>query len=840
MKLKRIQIAIEAALALVLLGLGHYYVSTQRAIYPLDGYAYYAAALLVCWHLVNSTRAKTDPVWNALAGSFRSALALIWHSLHTLLPVMSLRVRFAIVIAINILAAIFALALPSGWWLILWLGSIVLLLSPFLARSISAATASVPRPWVEPSISIDRAPNLIGLLISIGLLIAGQMVIVSSAASFQIELATSINEAWRLGLANPSAALSGLASLTLGLLLFAIVTRRSAVIDVPRLCIDAPVHLQKKLSNWWIAVGAIGFAIWLSVIRAVGEDATGWGGVLPWLLSIGLIALCWWQIDRTRGVRLAIQLDRSEWIVLGLAAIAILIVFIFQLRDVPNSLWGDEGAFFSIARDMAQGKYLPDFFGFGAYGTFPAPGSFFQSFFLAIFGANIFAWRLGSAVAALLVIFPLYFLVRATLGKRVAWLSIVLYAALPYLLTYARLGYNNSQSIAPVALTLLLTWLAAKRASPFFAFLAGCAGGLGFLTYTAAELGIVVALGWLIWMWLVRSGQRRTIAIAAASYLLGSAMVAGPTLAYQTARAPQMFAYKQAESIFANVIYARDLFPDEQLFATTGSFRVGDQELFYDPTIYSTLLGRGVIRTALGFQTSSVVNENYLISALADPLGAIYLLGLGWCLIRLRRPAYAIWPAWLIVGAVALSVIDTYPPRAAHMLPVVPAIAVLGALGLVAGVDLLARVVGGLPDRVKSIVLIGAATVLVLLGLKIYFIDMPPRFPPDLENTMFWQAQSMPRGSDITLIQPDGLPNDFVPWGLRELDLGVNFHLIKPADFAVLDPQSLCPAECRFFFIQSNYSPTYERLIAIFGMKPIRKFSDQLGPNGFYEFNPNE
>jgi 4-amino-4-deoxy-L-arabinose transferase-like glycosyltransferase len=840
MKLKHIQIGIEAALALGLLGVGHYYVSTQRAVYPIDGYVYYGLAILVCVHLARAARVDTDPVWRALIGSFRSALTLIGHSLRTLLPVMSLRVRFAIVIAINILAAIVALVLPIGGWLILWLGSIALLLSPLLARSVSAATASVSRTWTEPAISINRAPNVIGLLIAIGLLIVGQMVIVSNSAVLQIETATSINEALRLGLPYPAAALSGLVLLWAGLVLFAIVTRRSVVIDAPRLSIDAPVPQPKKLSNWWIAVGAIGFVFWLGTLRAVSEDATGWGGVLPWLLAIGLIALCWWQIDRARGVRLTIQLDRSEWIALGLAAIVILIVLIFQLRNVPNSLWGDEGAFFSLARDMAQAKYLPDFFGFGAYGTFPAAGSFFQSFFLAIFGANIFAWRLSSVVAAVLAIFPLYFLVRATLGRRVAWLSIVLFAASPYLITYARLGYNNSQSIAPVALTLLLTWLAAKRASPFFAFWAGCVGGLGFLTYTAAELGLVVALGWLLWMWLTGSGRRRAMAVAGAAYVLGGIMVAGPTIAYQAARTPQMFAYKQAESIFANVIYARDLFSDEQLFATTGSFKIGDQELFYDPTIYSTLLGRGVIRTALGFQMSSVVRENYLIGALADPLGAIYLLGLGWCLIRLRRPAYAVWPAWLILGALTLSVIDTYPPRAAHMLPVVAAIAVLGALGLVAGVDLFARVVGGLPDRVKSIILIGAVAVLALIGLKTYFVDMPLRFPPDLENTMFWQAQSMPRGSDITLIQPDGLPDDFVPWGMRELDLGVTFHLIKPTDFANIDPKSLCPADCRFYFIQTNYSPTYERLIAVFGMKPIQKFSDQLGPNGFYEFNPNE
>ncbi|HZY45103.1 MAG TPA: glycosyltransferase family 39 protein [Anaerolineae bacterium] len=843
------QIGIELTLALGLMGLGHYYVSTQRDQYPLDGYVFYALALGVFAHVWHITRADQDPIWSALRGAFRTgwtllrdSLSLIWRGLRELLPMMSLRTRFAIVAVFNILAAILAIVLPQAisLWLIVWLGSIFVLIGPLLSRSITRAAPQRSETWIEPLKSIGRAPKLVGLLIAIGLLIAGQIVVSANDPASRSPAVSWIQDELKLGLRSPATALGGLGLLLIGLIVFAIVTRRSAVIDAPRLSVEVPTPAGKRVSNRWIAVAAIGYAIWLSMIRSIAEDASGWAGVLPWLISIGLIAVCWWKIDRSRGVRLAIRLDRSEVIGLAMAAVAILIVFVYRINDVPNSMWGDEGAFFSTARDIAQGKATLDFFGLGAYGTFPTPGSVFQSIFLSIFGANIIAWRLGSAVAAWLAIFPLYYLTRATLGKRVAWISIALYAISPYVLTYARMGYNNSQSIAPVAVTLMLTWFAIKRSSLFFAFLAGCVGGLGFMTYTAAELGIVLAVGWLIWMWIMRSGRRRTIALAIAAYLLGSAMIAAPPIVYQAARLPQMFAYKQVESIFANVIYARDLYPDDQLFASASVIKVGDQDLFYDPSIYSQLLARGVVRTALGFHISSVITENYLIGGLAEPFGAIYLLGLGWCLIRVRRPGYAIWSAWLIVGAITLSVIDTYPPRAAHMLPVVASIAVLSSLGLVAGIDTLAHVIGGIPDRIKSIILIGAVSVLAFFGLRTYFIEMPAHFPPDLENTMFWQAQSMPRGSDITLIQPEGLPDEFVPWGLRELDLGVNFHLIKPADIATADLKSLCPNVCRFYFLQADFYAASNRLTQIFGQKSKQPYPDVIGPNGFYEFNPNE
>lgn len=847
MKLKRVQIGLECALALILMGIGHYYVSTLRDVYPVDGYVFYTLALIVFVHVWHATRNQTDPAGSALRDSFRTGwrmlravLVMLWRNLRDLLPLVSLRTQLALALALNVVAAILALVLPQLLfvWLIVWLGSIGLLIVPRLPRSIFRATPQRSATWLEPPEVIGRKPAWIGLLMAIGLLIAGQYAMATSDTAFQSPLALAINDALKLGLPNPAAALTGFMLLIVGTALFAIVTRFSAVIDRPRISIDAPALARRRLGNRWLVVIVVGFVVWGGVIKAIDDGAQGWAGVVAWLISLGLIALCWRQFDRARGVRLSIKIDRMEAIGLGIAAVIILIVLAYRLGDIPNSLWGDEGAFFSTARDIAAGTRAVDFFGLGTYGTFPAPASLFQSIFIAVFGANIAAWRLGSVVAAWLAIFPLYFLARATLGRRVAWLSIALYAVLPYLLTYARIGYNNSQSIAPVALTLLLTWLAIRRGSPFFAFVAGCVGGLGILTYTAAEIGALLALGWLAWVWLVRSAPRRSIALAGSAYILGSVMVVGPPLAFQSVHSPQMLAYKQVESIFANVIYARDLFPDDQLFASADAIQVGNQGLFYNPTLYAVLLGRGVIRTALSFHLSDVLSENYLVGALAEPIGAIYLLGLGFCLVRLRRPGYAIWPAWLIVGALTLSVVDTYPPRAAHMLPVVAAIAVLGALGLVAGVDILSHVVGELPDRFKSIVLIGAVIVLGIFGLRTYFIEMPDHFPPDLENTMFWQAQSMPRGSDITLIQPEGLSDEFVPWGLRELDLGVTFHLVKPAEVATIDLRRLCPNICRFYFVPANYGQVYPELMQAFGNGSLSRYFDARQAVEAYGFEP--
>ncbi|HEY4723400.1 MAG TPA: glycosyltransferase family 39 protein, partial [Anaerolineae bacterium] len=647
---KQLVIGLELVVGLVFVGLGHYYISSLREVYPLDGYILYASALVMFVLVWRAGSRGVDPRWTRLRSSFQSvwiallaASRLMWAALRELLPSMSARTRVAIVFALNVLAAIVALSLPAAtWlWLILWVVSIAFLLAmlwpqarPWLRSKVPArspagvAVAPDTRVLVEPAETIGPKPKLIGLGLAVVLLVIGQIV---SGSVNRLDPSPAggpstgtLNETLKLGLpGDPSVLLAGGLLLLLGLSVFAWVTRRNGLSDVPRFKADTPIAVDSRLSRRWLLIAVAGVAIWLTVPKSIIDGATGWGGVLPWIAALVLIGLCWWRIDRARGVRLAIHIDRPEAIGLGLATLAILIVFVFRLGDVPNSLWPDEAAFFSMARDISRGAFTPDFFGLGTYG-YPMGGSIYQGVWISLFGANVWAWRLSSVIAALLAIIPIYFLVRATLGRRVAGLSIALCAVSPYLLTYARMGYNNVQAIAPLASTLVLTWLAVRRNSRLLAFLAGCAGGLGFFTYTAARLGFVLALGGLVWVWITRRANGRSILMQVACVLLGVVLVATPTIVYGSQRYPVIFADRQAEALFNNVFYARDLYPEQDLYSSFGSIRVGNQDLFYEPGIYATLLGRGIVRTALSFNAPALVRGNYLIGALSEPYSVFY------------------------------------------------------------------------------------------------------------------------------------------------------------------------------------------------------------------------
>jgi 4-amino-4-deoxy-L-arabinose transferase-like glycosyltransferase len=836
-------IGLQLGLGLLFAGLGHYVTSTARSIYPLDGFFFYGLAVICFIFAWRTSRREQNAVWAALLNLWRGAwqemrtsLGEAWRALRRALPYISTRVIVFVVIGLNIVAAVIAYFAPTLLWVwaVAWGVTIVALIAYLWPRSISRRLTAAPvqhaaRSYTEPAIETGTRVNPIGLLVSIGLLLLGQVLLLSAGQTTTVlsPIAQSLDEAFHLGLPGDSSLIwFGVAAMIVGMILFAVVTRCAALYDYPPLSVSEAGSSWQR--GWWLALVALaGIGLWLLALNAIGEQADR--AAVLWLIALVVIGACWWQIDRLRGVRLALSVERREALWLGAALIGVFIVLAFQIDRIPNSLWGDEGAFFVNARDVARGTVTPDLFGFGTYNE-PALSTIWQSGWLSLLGANVTSWRLSSVFIVWLTAIPLYFLTRATLGKRTAWTTLAFYAVSPWILTYARMGYNAAQAILPVVLALALTWLAVRRDSRFYLFLAGGAAGLSFFAPASARVVLVLVPLWLGWMWITRRVSGKTIGRQLAAGLLGLIAVAALPLINGMTHAPETYLGKQFESLFNNVFYARDFYSEEQLFAWYNPIAAGQQQIFYDPQYYAPLIGRGVIRTALALHLPALVNENYLAGALAEPFGVLYLMGLAWSVTRLRRAGYAIWPAWLVLGGFLTSALSAYPPRATLALPIAPALIVLSALGLVAIVDVLASLLGNISERVKAYGLAGVTLVLALLGLRQYYIEMPAQFPPDLDSAVFWEAQALKPGSDVTLIQPDGVANDYVPWGLQHFDLGVNYHLIKKADVPGTDWNSLCPtSECRFVYVSADRDGVYPYLAQTFGE---RTPAEVLGADG--------
>ncbi|MBP7689133.1 MAG: glycosyltransferase family 39 protein [Thermoflexales bacterium] len=852
MILRRLQIAVIALAGLTLAGLGHHFVATQREVYPIDGYVFYVGAVLCGWWLWRTLSQAPDAVWSALRDALRAAfqiigeaLRLIGSTLRNLLPQWPVRGVVLSVIGLNVTGALAAQFIPTAtWlWLALWFGSVVIVaayvwprLAPKVNRSSEVQAIAPSTVVIEEAEPTTTRLNPIGLLAALALLIGGQWLIGAAAQNTATGLTPlPLITALRLDLpGDANLMLAGWALLIAGTLALSVVTRGLALVDYAPLSTAPLTGSRRLLSRRWLIIAVGALVLWLSAINAVANGAHGTGGLLPWIVALGAMAACWWQIDRGRGVRWNLTIDRREALALVAAMIAITLVLTYQLGNVPNSLWGDEGGYWSLARDIARGVVTPDVFGLGAY-AFPMGGSIYQAAWLNVLGLNLTAWRWSAVFAVVITALALYFLVRATLGKRAAWLSLATLTVMPYAVTYARLGYTQSLALLPVVLTQVSLWGAIRHDSRLLAFLAGGASGLAFFTHPSAHLAAILAVVWLVWMLITRRVPGRSIVWLGAAWIVGAAIVATPAIAYGVTQESEAFAGKFVESAFNNVFYARDIVPAERL-AQANTVRVGQQDIVLDAGIVASLLVRGTVRTALSLHTSALARDPFLIGALAEPFGLLYLIGLAWCVARFKRPGYAVWPLWLIIGAFGLSAMSAYPPRAGLMLPIVPALAVLSALGLIVSLDLIARVLGGIPERVKVIGAIGLLGVLGAIGLRTYFIEMPERYRPDLENAMFWEAQALPRNATLMLITAAELPADYRPWGVREFDVPVAFMRLRPNELNANAWRVACTNECAIFLQAAERDAILPGLQAAFGTGTLVEYTDASGTVLFYRF----
>ena len=311
-------IGLQLGLGLLFVGLGHYFTAGLRPAYPLDGFFFYAVAAICFIFAWRTSRREKNAVWAALLDMWRGASLEIrarlsdgWRALRQALPYISTRAVVIAAVVLNIGAALSALLLPSLTWLwgVAWGATIIALLAYLWPRStVRRATASTApratRTYAEPAIESGARVNPIGLASSIGLLLLGQLLLVlaSQAPSGASPIAQAFDDAFQLRLPGDGSLIwPGVIALIVGAIMFAVVTRRSALSDYPPLAIVETAASRQR--GWWLLVVAIaGIALWLFAINAVADSSAGSIEAWPWLLALLLIAACWWQIDRIRGV----------------------------------------------------------------------------------------------------------------------------------------------------------------------------------------------------------------------------------------------------------------------------------------------------------------------------------------------------------------------------------------------------------------------------------------------------------------------------------------------------------------------------------------------------------
>jgi 4-amino-4-deoxy-L-arabinose transferase-like glycosyltransferase len=280
-----------------------------------------------------------------------------------------------------------------------------------------------------------------------------------------------------------------------------------------------------------------------------------------------------------------------------------------------------------------------------------------------IFGKDIVAIRMASAVAGTLAVLFVYLYGREMFNPAIALLAGAFLATMPYHLHFSRVGVAN---IVDSLVSAAMFWLLARginRDDARYYYTAGAVAGLSIYTYAGTRLVLILAA--LTFLFLILR-QRRYLPTHwkhLFAFAGGTFISAAPQAAY-FARHPDIFMGRFGqEGIFFNGWLASQV-------ATTGR-SMGD------------ILLSQFTRTTLVF-IASAAPGNFFNSP--EPyltvIGSVlFLLGMAYAFAHLLEPRYFILLIWFWTVILFGGILTLNPPANTRLLMTTPAVALLLSVG---------------------------------------------------------------------------------------------------------------------------------------------------------------
>ncbi len=268
--------------------------------------------------------------------------------------------------------------------------------------------------------------------------------------------------------------------------------------------------------------------------------------------------------------RPSVRRARPAWLleaalVTAITALAAVLRF-FRLDTIPFGLHGDEATVGNeAARILREGAIGP--YSDLAMGQ-PAGPIYFTALAVRFLGHTVLAVRIVPALAGVLTVLALYFVMRRAFGIPTALVGATLLATLGWHVHYARIGFP----LETWPLCAILTAGALMEAIRWGAWRwwigTGVLAGLSLYSYNAATLflallGLFVGL-WVLWE--LPRGQYSVGRLLGGPALLAVtfAVLSWPMVAYATAPQSSYFTHAQAVSIFARPEWTALEGPSEQ------------------------------------------------------------------------------------------------------------------------------------------------------------------------------------------------------------------------------------------------------------------------------------
>lgn len=408
------------------------------------------------------------------------------------------------------------------------------------------------------------------------------------------------------------------------------------------------------------------FAITFSVLAAIGATLPqrNYIPVLSiWLMgAFGYLRALTDESLSLETIRLKIKENRTEiWIVVGVMTIAGILRF-YELGQVPRVLDGDEGRIGLVAQSTVAGVLSNPFALWENFGAL-----YLQLINLAIrfFGATAFSLRLLPAIGGVLAVPALYLFARQIGGRRIALIAAVLLAISHTHIHFSRIAsvaYIQGTWLAPLELYFLLSGLEKRQA--WRTALGGILAAIHFSVYLTAQVIVGLVLIYMVIAFLFYRSWFKTTYRAALAFWGGFIITI----------LPEVFYISRNTNEFLNRLGENGTFQSGWLDITMQSTGQSAITILFERVVHAFL--SLIYYPAFDFYGSPS-------PVLTVTASALFLIGLGIALVRVRQPGYLLlngyfWGATFSIGVFAI------PPSADsyRMLMALPATLVMGAIGL--------------------------------------------------------------------------------------------------------------------------------------------------------------
>jgi hypothetical protein len=471
---------------------------------------------------------------------------------------------------------------------------------------------------------------------------------------------------------------------------------------------------------WQLGLLATALVLMLLTLSGLAADRPGPGRpdlnwtFLPWLAAIGCVLIAM----HTPGTlpRPARPAVFTVLTLLGLGALA-LALRLWQLDNLPATLGGDEGSQGMEALAVLSGG-IQNPFGTGWLGV-PTMSFYFNAPTIALLGPTASALRLPWALVGTATVLVMYLLVARLHSRSLALICAALLAGYHYHIHFSRLGSNQIADGLFAALTLLCLYRAYDRRNQFDWALCGVVIGVAQYFYAGARFTAILA-GTVLLLLALRDGRRcwREQGWGVATLVCTALLAAAPMIQYAF-RFPNDYNARLNE---VGIIQSGWL-EREQLIRGEGALPILLDQLQRAALAYNAYPDRTVWYGA------------------PDPLfdlthGALFLLGLGFAVLRLRDrrlfPFLAWWGGAIIMGGM----LTESPPSSQRLVTTAAPAIFFVALGLSLLVQGLGQPLGVTRLRQAALPLAISTLALMLLSARFYFIEYSPQRIYGSQNAM--------------------------------------------------------------------------------------------------------